>query len=69
MTYLDEQGYPKLPEAGSEADTLLGALERIRATFAWKCGRLDAAGPQAKVGGAPTPIGNGAPPQMTRRRH
>ncbi|WP_432880700.1 DinB family protein [Kribbella sp. CA-245084] len=32
------------PVAGSEADTLLGALERNRRTFAWKCGGLDAAG-------------------------
>jgi hypothetical protein len=32
------------PTAGSEADTLLGALERNRRTFAWKCGGLDAAG-------------------------
>jgi hypothetical protein len=32
------------PVAGSEVDTLLGALERNRRTFAWKCGNLDAAG-------------------------
>ncbi|MFB6726152.1 DinB family protein [Kribbella sp. NPDC056345] len=32
------------PVAGSEADTLIGALERNRRTFAWKCGGLDAAG-------------------------
>ena len=32
------------PLAGTEADTLLGALERNRRTFAWKCGGLDAAG-------------------------
>lgn len=32
------------PVAGSEVDTLLGALERNRRTFAWKCGGLDAAG-------------------------
>ncbi|MFF0343638.1 DinB family protein [Kribbella sp. NPDC004875] len=32
------------PIAGTEADTLLGALERNRRTFAWKCGGLDAAG-------------------------
>ncbi|HEY4568140.1 MAG TPA: DUF664 domain-containing protein [Kribbella sp.] len=32
------------PVAGSEVDTLLGALERNRRTFAWKCGGLDTAG-------------------------
>jgi len=32
------------PAAGTEVDTLLGALERNRRTFAWKCGGLDAAG-------------------------
>jgi uncharacterized damage-inducible protein DinB len=32
------------PIAGTEAETLLGALERNRRTFAWKCGGLDAAG-------------------------
>ena len=32
------------PVAGTEADTLLGALERNRRTFAWKCGGLDTAG-------------------------
>ena len=41
---------PSLPVAGSEVDTLLGALERQRRTFAWKCGGLDSAGLQATVG-------------------
>ena len=31
------------PVAGSEADTLIGSLERQRRTFAWKCEGLDAA--------------------------
>jgi hypothetical protein len=57
MTYLDEQGYPRLPEAGNEADTLLGALERIRATFAWKCGGPDSAGLQAQVGTSAITLG------------
>jgi hypothetical protein len=38
------------PVAGSEADTLLGSLERQRAIFAWKCGGLEAAGLAATVG-------------------
>ena len=37
-------GYPEPPAVGSEAATLLGSLERQRATFAWKCADLDAAG-------------------------
>src|SRR5262252_3621191 len=35
------------PVAGSEVETLIGSLERQRATFAWKCGGLDAAGLRA----------------------
>ena len=37
-------GYPELPAVGSEAATLMGSLERQRATFAWKCADLDADG-------------------------
>jgi Protein of unknown function (DUF664) len=32
------------PVAGTEIDTLLGALERQRRYVAWKCGNLDSAG-------------------------
>ena len=38
------------PLAGDETATLLGSLERQRATFAWKCGGLDAAGTRTTVG-------------------
>src|SRR5690554_4224080 len=34
--------YPEPPAVGSEVDTLHGSLERQRATFAYKCGELDA---------------------------
>jgi hypothetical protein len=34
-------GYQEPPAIGSEAETLLGSLERMRATFAWKCADLD----------------------------
>ncbi len=34
-------------DAGEKVTTLLGFLERQRATFAWKCGGLDAAGLRA----------------------
>jgi hypothetical protein len=44
MTYLSERGLPEPPAAGDETATLLGSLDRMRATFAWKCGGLDAAG-------------------------
>lgn len=33
-------GYPEPPAVGSEVDTLLGSLERQRATFAYKCADL-----------------------------
>jgi uncharacterized damage-inducible protein DinB len=45
------------PVAGSETDTLLGSLERQRATFAWKCGGLDAAGMRATVGASEMTLG------------
>jgi Protein of unknown function (DUF664) len=49
MTDLDEHGRPEPPIAADETATLLGFLEYQRATFAWKCAGLDAAGLQAKV--------------------
>ena len=39
-----EEGRWEPPVAGDEDATLLGFLERQRATFAWKSGDLDAAG-------------------------
>lgn len=54
MTYLNEQGRPEPPVAGDETATLLGSLERQRATLAWKCGGLDAAGLRATL--APSTI-------------
>jgi uncharacterized damage-inducible protein DinB len=50
MTVLDEQGRPEPPVAGDEVATLLGFLEFQRATLAWKCAGLDAAGFAATVG-------------------
>jgi hypothetical protein len=44
MTHLNEDGRAEPPIAGDETSTLLGSLERQRATFAWKCGGLDAVG-------------------------
>ncbi|MGH2754893.1 MAG: DinB family protein [Actinomycetota bacterium] len=45
------------PVAGDETATLLGSLERQRATFAWKCGGLDEAGLQARVGASSMTLG------------
>lgn len=38
------RGYPEPPAVGSEAATLVGSLERQRATFKWKCADLDVRG-------------------------
>jgi uncharacterized damage-inducible protein DinB len=57
MTDLDEQGHPGPPVAGDETATLLGSLERQRATLAWKCGGLDAAGLRASVGASSMTLG------------
>jgi hypothetical protein len=54
MTYPYEQGRPEPPVAGDETATLLGSLERQRATLARKCGGLDAAGLRATL--APSSI-------------
>jgi uncharacterized damage-inducible protein DinB len=63
-TYLDEEGRffdgqpcPAPPDAGDEIATLLGFLERQRATFAWKCGGLDAAGLRATFGSSSMTLG------------
>lgn len=45
------------PAAGTETDTLLGALERQRRTFAWKAGGLDAPSLRATVGATTMTLG------------
>ncbi len=45
----DEHAYPEPPAVGGEADTLLGSLERQRATLSWKCADLDGAGLSAAL--------------------
>lgn len=49
MTEIDEHGRIEPPPAADEAATILGFLEYQRATLAWKCSGLDAAGLQATV--------------------
>lgn len=43
MTAVDEQGRPSPPLAADEVSTLLGFLDFLRATLAWKCAGLDTA--------------------------
>jgi uncharacterized damage-inducible protein DinB len=57
VTDLDEHGRPEPPLAADETATLLGFLEYQRATLAWKCADLDAAGLGATVGPSPLTLG------------
>jgi uncharacterized damage-inducible protein DinB len=57
MTDLDEQGRPEPPVAADETATLLGFLDYQRATFAWKCAGLDAAGLQVTVAASSMTLG------------
>jgi uncharacterized damage-inducible protein DinB len=57
MTDLDEQGRPEPPLAADETATLLGFLEFQRATLAWKCAGLDAAGLRATVAASSMTLG------------
>jgi hypothetical protein len=40
MSEEQRQGFPEPPAVGDEASTLVGSLERQRATFQWKCADL-----------------------------
>src|ERR687896_2112151 len=57
MADVDVQSHPEPPIAGDETATLLGSLERQRATLAWKCGGLDAAGLSATVADSSITLG------------
>ncbi len=57
MTDLDEHGRPEPPLAADETATLLGFLEYQRATLAWKCAGLDAAGLGARVAASSMTLG------------
>ena len=57
VTDIDEHGRPEPPVAGDETETLLGFLDYQRATFAWKCAGLDAAGLRATVGASTITLG------------
>ena len=45
------------PLAGTEAEQLVGALDRLRTTFRWKTDGLDAAGLRARVGASSLTLG------------
>jgi uncharacterized damage-inducible protein DinB len=45
------------PPAGTEVEHLIGALDRLRTTFRWKAGDLDAAGLKARVGTSSLTLG------------
>ncbi|MEV6104794.1 DinB family protein [Streptomyces sp. NPDC051940] len=57
MPFIDEQGRPKPPVAADETATLLGFLDFQRATLAWKCRDVDAAGLRKKVGPSSMTLG------------
>ena len=46
------------PLAGTETEHLVGALDRLRATFRWKADDLDAAGLQTRIGASSLTLGN-----------
>jgi hypothetical protein len=50
-------GYPEPPASGGELETLLGSLERQRATFGWKCSGLSSDGLAARVGRSEITLG------------
>src|SRR5207244_11404398 len=57
MTDVDEHGRPEPPPAADETATLLGFLDYQRATLAWKCSGLDAAGMRATVAASSITLG------------
>jgi uncharacterized damage-inducible protein DinB len=57
MTDVDEHGRVEPVLAGDETATLLGFLDYHRATLAWKCRGLDAAGLAAKVAASSMTLG------------
>jgi uncharacterized damage-inducible protein DinB len=57
MSDIDEHGRPEPPQAAGETATLLGFLDYQRATLAWKCAGLDAAGLSATVGASTMTLG------------
>jgi uncharacterized damage-inducible protein DinB len=57
VTIVDEQDRPEPPLAADETATLVGFLDFQRATLAWKCSGLDAAGLNTTVGASTMTLG------------
>ncbi|MER7761127.1 DinB family protein [Streptomyces sp. NPDC097619] len=57
MIEFTAETWPEPPLAGTEAAAVLGALERQRATVAWKCTGVDAAGSRATLGTSRVTLG------------
>ena len=57
MSEDQRQGYPEPPAVGDEAATLLGSLERQRATFEWKCADLDREGLTTRIASSELSLG------------
>lgn len=55
--HISERGLIEPPMAGDEVATMLGSLERQRATLAWKCGGLDAEAMQVTAGASTITLG------------
>src|SRR5262245_45728151 len=53
------------PLSGTEAEHLVGALDRLRTTFRWKAGDLDAAGVQVRIGASTLTLA-GLPKHLAR---
>jgi hypothetical protein len=56
-TEFTQENWPEPPIVGDEVSSLLGALDRQRATLAWKCGGLDAAGMRGSLGSSSVTLG------------
>jgi dienelactone hydrolase len=57
VAFLRERLRSEPPDAADETTTLLSFLDRQRATFAWKCSGLDAAGLRATLGPSSMTLG------------
>jgi hypothetical protein len=57
VSYAGLESWPEPPIDGNEVDTLIGSLDRQRATFAWKAGGLDAEALQRSVGTSAVTLG------------
>ena len=54
---MTDEGRPEPPLNGDEVETLVGYLNYQRATLAWKCGGVDAAGMQLQIAASKLTLG------------